>query len=192
MKNIKVLLVDDEEEFVQSLAERIRMRELGSEVALNGNEALAKLGEKLPDVMILDFYLPGIDGLTILEQVKKTYPEVQVVMLRIWALLTTCKSLLELTNSQKLLKKHTSTSKNLENNEIRNLCRRQKLQGRYTERYKSLIIHTQRYAFGHYIVALKSTIQRTNTQFITTLCIKRPSVMKKYRRRYHGDPMARG
>ncbi|MHC4458716.1 MAG: response regulator [Planctomycetota bacterium] len=69
MKNIKVLLVDDEEEFVQSLAERIRMRELGSEIAINGNEALAKLGEKLPDVMILDFYLPGIDGLTILDQV---------------------------------------------------------------------------------------------------------------------------
>ena len=81
MKNIKVLLVDDEEEFVQSLAERIRMRELGSEIALNGNEALAKLGEKLPDVMILDFHLPGIDGLTVLEQVKKTYPEVQVIML---------------------------------------------------------------------------------------------------------------
>jgi DNA-binding NtrC family response regulator len=81
MKNIKVLLVDDEEEFVQSLAERVRMRELGSEIALNGREALAKLGEKLPDVMILDFHLPGIDGLTVLEQVKKTYPEVQVVML---------------------------------------------------------------------------------------------------------------
>ncbi len=81
MKNIKVLLVDDEEEFVKSLAERVRMRELGSEIALNGKEALAKLAEKLPDVMILDFHLPGIDGLTVLEQVKKTYPEVQVVML---------------------------------------------------------------------------------------------------------------
>ncbi len=81
MKNIKVLLVDDEEEFVQTLAERVRMRELGSEIALNGKEALAKLGEKLPDVMILDFHLPGIDGLTVLEQVKKTYPDVQVVML---------------------------------------------------------------------------------------------------------------
>jgi DNA-binding NtrC family response regulator len=81
MKNIKVLFVDDEEEFVKSLAERLRMRDLGSEIALNGKEALAKLGEKLPDVMILDFHLPGIDGLTVLEQVKKTYPEVQVIML---------------------------------------------------------------------------------------------------------------
>ena len=81
MKDIKVLLVDDEEEFVQSLAERIRIRELGSDVALNGEEALAKLEEKLPDVMILDFKMPGIDGLTVLEQVKKAYPGVQVIML---------------------------------------------------------------------------------------------------------------
>ena len=81
MKDIKVLLVDDEEEFVQSLAERIRLREMGSDVALDGEEALAKLKEKMPDVMVLDFKMPGIDGLTVLEQVKKTYPSVQVVML---------------------------------------------------------------------------------------------------------------
>ena len=81
MKNIKVLFVDDEEEFVRLLAERARMRELGSEIALDGSEALAKLGEKLPDVMILDLSLPDIDGLTVLEQVKKNYPDVQVVML---------------------------------------------------------------------------------------------------------------
>lgn len=81
MKDIKVLLVDDEEEFVQSLAERIQIREMGSDVALNGTEALSKLEEKLPDVMILDFKMPGIDGLAVLEQVKKAYPGVQVVML---------------------------------------------------------------------------------------------------------------
>jgi DNA-binding NtrC family response regulator len=81
MKNIKVMFVDDEEEFVRLLAERARMRELGSEIALDGSEALAKLGKNPPDVMILDFSLPDIDGLTILEQVKKNYPDVQVVML---------------------------------------------------------------------------------------------------------------
>lgn len=81
MQEIKVLLVDDEEEFVKSLSERIEMRELGSDVALNGEEALAKLEEKLPDVMILDFKMPGIDGLAVLEQVKKAYPGVQVIML---------------------------------------------------------------------------------------------------------------
>lgn len=81
MQEIKVLLVDDEEEFVRSLAERIEMRELGSEVALDGEEALCKLKEKLPDVMILDFKMPGIDGLGVLDQIKRAYPGVQVIML---------------------------------------------------------------------------------------------------------------
>jgi two-component system NtrC family response regulator/two-component system response regulator AtoC len=81
MKNIKVLFVDDEEEFVQLLAERARLQKLGAEIALDGSEALAKLGEKLPDVMILDFKLADIDGLTVLLQVKKKYPAVQVIML---------------------------------------------------------------------------------------------------------------
>jgi two-component system NtrC family response regulator/two-component system response regulator AtoC len=81
MKNIKVLFVDDEEEFVQLLAERARLQKLGAEIALDGSEALEKLGEKLPDVMILDFQLADIDGLTVLSQVKKKYPDVQVIML---------------------------------------------------------------------------------------------------------------
>jgi two-component system NtrC family response regulator/two-component system response regulator AtoC len=81
MKNIKVLFVDDEEEFVQLLAERARMQKLGAEVAFDGSEALVKLGEKLPDVMILDFQLADIDGLTVLSQVKNKYPDVQVIML---------------------------------------------------------------------------------------------------------------
>jgi DNA-binding NtrC family response regulator len=81
MKNIKVLFVDDEEEFVQLLAERARLKKLGTEIALDGSEALAKLGEKLPDVMVLDFMLADIDGLTVLEQVKSKYPDVQVIML---------------------------------------------------------------------------------------------------------------
>jgi two-component system NtrC family response regulator/two-component system response regulator AtoC len=81
MKNIKVLFVDDEEEFVQLLAERAKLQELGTEIALDGSEALEKLGKKLPDVMILDFMLAGIDGLTVLKQVKNKYPHVQVIML---------------------------------------------------------------------------------------------------------------
>jgi DNA-binding response OmpR family regulator len=81
MKNIKVLFVDDEEEFVQLLAERAKLQELGTEIALDGSEALEKLGKKLPDVMILDFMLAGIDGLTVLKQVKNKYPQVQVIML---------------------------------------------------------------------------------------------------------------
>ena len=52
-KEMKVLLVDDEEEFVKTLAERIEMREVKSKVALNGEEALKTMDEDLPDVMVL-------------------------------------------------------------------------------------------------------------------------------------------
>ena len=81
MKEIKVLLVDDEEDFVQSLSERIKLRDLDSEVALNGEEALRLVDEEVPDVMVLDLKMPGIDGMEVLRRVKKAYPKVQVIML---------------------------------------------------------------------------------------------------------------
>jgi DNA-binding response OmpR family regulator len=81
MKQIKVLLVDDEEEFVQTLAERIEMREIGSDVALNGEQALKKVDADAPDVMVLDLKMPGIDGMEVLRQTRKAYPHVQIIML---------------------------------------------------------------------------------------------------------------
>ncbi len=81
MGKFKVLLVDDEEEFVQSLAERLSMRELSSDTVYNGEEALSFVSQKEPDVMVLDLKMPGIDGMEVLRQVKKTYPTIQVIML---------------------------------------------------------------------------------------------------------------
>ncbi len=81
MKEIKVLLVDDEEDFVTTLAQRLKMREVGSEVALNGEHALRLVDDEIPDVMVLDLRMPGIDGLEVLRRVKKAYPEVQVIIL---------------------------------------------------------------------------------------------------------------
>ncbi len=81
MKEFKVLLVDDEQDFVESLAERISMRDLAPEVALNGEEALLRVEGEVPDVMVLDLKMPGIDGMEVLRRVRKAYPGVQVVML---------------------------------------------------------------------------------------------------------------
>ncbi len=78
---LKVLLVDDEEDYVRTMAERLEMREVGSEVALNGEEALAMLEGEIPDVMVLDLKMPGMGGLEVLAQVKKRYPRVQVIIL---------------------------------------------------------------------------------------------------------------
>ncbi|MFH0960689.1 MAG: response regulator [Pseudomonadota bacterium] len=81
MKNWKVLLVDDEKEFVITLAERLGMRGIHTETVFEGEEALKKLETYEPDVMILDLMMPGIGGLTVLEKVKKLYPKIEVILL---------------------------------------------------------------------------------------------------------------
>lgn len=81
MEKIKILLVDDEKEFVQTLSERIRMRDHKSDVALNGEEALKHMDDDLPDVVVLDLKMPGIDGMEVLRRIRKAYPDVQVIML---------------------------------------------------------------------------------------------------------------
>ncbi|MGD8867092.1 MAG: response regulator [Gemmatimonadales bacterium] len=81
MSKIKVLLVDDEEAYVKTLAERMEMRDVGSRVALSGEEALRMLEDEPPDVMVLDLRMPGIDGMEVLERVKKTHPQIEVIIL---------------------------------------------------------------------------------------------------------------
>ncbi|MBW2172222.1 MAG: response regulator [Deltaproteobacteria bacterium] len=81
MGKFKVLLVDDEIEFVQSLAERLSMRELGTDTVYDGEGALSFVRRQEPDVMVLDLKMPGIDGMEVLRQVKKAYPTIQVIIL---------------------------------------------------------------------------------------------------------------
>ncbi len=86
MERINVLLVDDEQEFVETLAERLRLRDFGSDVALNGEEALhvVRAGEThamAPDVMVLDLRMPGIDGIEVLKRVREEFPHIQVIVL---------------------------------------------------------------------------------------------------------------
>ena len=77
----KVLLVDDEREFVQTLSERLMMRDMGSAVAYDGESALEIVREDDPEVMILDLKMPGIDGIEVLRRVKETRPEIEVIIL---------------------------------------------------------------------------------------------------------------
>ncbi|SDT83805.1 response regulator [Desulfobacula phenolica] len=77
----KVLLVDDEREFVQTLSERLQMRDMGSAVAYDGESALNLVAEDEPDVMILDLKMPGIDGIEVLKKVKTTQPDIEVIIL---------------------------------------------------------------------------------------------------------------
>ena len=77
----KVLLVDDEQEFVQTLSERLLMRDMGSAVAYDGESALNMIAEDEPEVMILDLKMPGIDGIEVLRRVKESRPEIEVIIL---------------------------------------------------------------------------------------------------------------
>ena len=77
----KVLLVDDEREFVQTLSERLIMRNMGSAVAYDGESALNLIKEEEPEVIIVDLKMPGVDGLEVLRKVKETRPEIEVIIL---------------------------------------------------------------------------------------------------------------
>ncbi|MCF8067511.1 MAG: response regulator [Desulfobacterales bacterium] len=81
MDKIKILLVDDEEDFVETLSERIQMRNFDAEIAFNGQEALQLIKNKTPDVMVLDLKMPGMEGMEVLRRVKKDFQNVQVVVL---------------------------------------------------------------------------------------------------------------
>jgi two-component system response regulator CpxR len=77
----KVLLVDDEREFVQTLSERLMLREIGSAVVYDGEEALRLVAEDEPEVLVLDLKMPGIDGIEVLRRLKRDYPKVEVIIL---------------------------------------------------------------------------------------------------------------
>jgi DNA-binding NtrC family response regulator len=78
----KVLLVDDEVPFVETMTKRLIKRDLEVYQAFSGSEALEKLDhERSIEVVILDVKMPGMDGIETLGEIKKRFPLVEVVML---------------------------------------------------------------------------------------------------------------
>ena len=78
---MKVLLVDDEEVFARTLAERLGSRGVVAEAVFGGKEAIEFIERDAPDVMILDLKMPGLDGMEVLRRVKKNYPDIQTIIL---------------------------------------------------------------------------------------------------------------
>lgn len=78
---MRVLLVDDEAEFVSALAERLNLRGFEADTATSGVEALRKIDASPPDVVLLDVLMPGMSGVEVLKQIKKDHPRVQVILL---------------------------------------------------------------------------------------------------------------
>jgi DNA-binding NtrC family response regulator len=76
-----VLLVDDEEEFLETLVKRLAKRKLMVTGVTNAQDAIRILNEKPIDVVVLDVKMPGMDGLEALREIKNTSPQVEVIML---------------------------------------------------------------------------------------------------------------
>jgi len=80
-KDIKVLLVDDEKAFVDTLAQRLSMRELIVDKVYDGEQALTYIKKMDPDVIVLDLKMPGLHGIEVLREIKKIKHEIQVIIL---------------------------------------------------------------------------------------------------------------
>jgi DNA-binding NtrC family response regulator len=78
---IDILIVDDEEDFVEMLTMRLTDEGHRVRAAYDGDEGLAALEEAPCDVVILDIRMPRMDGITALKEIKRLYPVVEVILL---------------------------------------------------------------------------------------------------------------
>jgi DNA-binding response OmpR family regulator len=81
MLQLKVLLVDDEQEFVTTLAERLELRGMDVGIATDGEMALGMIEADSPQVVVLDVMMPGLGGMEVLERIKAVDPGIQVILL---------------------------------------------------------------------------------------------------------------
>lgn len=81
MAALRVLLVDDEEDLVHTMVERLNLRGLDAVGVLNGSDALDRLAEREFDVVVLDLKMPGISGEDLLARIEAEHPNVRVILI---------------------------------------------------------------------------------------------------------------
>ncbi len=77
----RLLLVDDETDFIAALAERLELRGYGTLTADTGQQALDLLAHEAVDVVVIDMMMPGLSGLQTLERIRQTWPSLPVLLL---------------------------------------------------------------------------------------------------------------
>ncbi|MBW1709031.1 MAG: response regulator [Deltaproteobacteria bacterium] len=81
MNGFKILLVDDEIEFLETLMKRIKKRAVDVTGVSSGEKALEEIEKNPYDVVVLDVKMPGMDGIETLREIKRRYPLIEVIML---------------------------------------------------------------------------------------------------------------
>lgn len=82
MDSFRVLVVDDEEDFLETLVNRLKKRSLETVGVKSGEEAIDEVEQRRYDVVILDIKMPGgMDGIEALREIHRIQPEVEVILL---------------------------------------------------------------------------------------------------------------
>lgn len=81
MEKIRILLVDDENDFRETVAKRLLKRGMDTKQAASGEECLEILKNDPVDVVVLDVKMPGMNGIETLDHIKKRHPDIEVIML---------------------------------------------------------------------------------------------------------------
>ncbi len=81
MSQLKILLVDDEQEFLSALAERLELRGYQVTAVNSGEAALQTFESEVPDIVVLDLKMPGLSGLDVLKQINSWFEFVPVLLL---------------------------------------------------------------------------------------------------------------
>ena len=78
---IRVLIADDEVEFVETLGTRMKLRGFEVSTVNSGSEAIRAIEKDVPDVLVLDLKMPDLNGLEVLAKVKGDFPDLEVIIL---------------------------------------------------------------------------------------------------------------
>ncbi len=81
LEGIKLLIIDDEVEFAATLCRRLQLRNIDAVDAHGGKEGLVRLAEMNPNIVILDLKMHDMSGLDVLEKIKASDANIEVIML---------------------------------------------------------------------------------------------------------------